>query len=104
MRKNQKYRQEDMYAAIRRCEIEGITYAHYCKTAGIHYATFKHWIEKYNKENICEAPAKSFYPVQVSSPAEISDHITITTTNGTRIECPLEISEAQLSVMLKILS
>ena len=104
MRKNQKYRQEDMYAAIRRCDMEGIAHAHYCKTAGIHYATFRHWVKKYNKENGFGTPSSSFYPVQVGTPTETPGCITITTAKGARIECPLGISEAHLSLMLKTLS
>lgn len=103
MRKNYKYPQTDMYSAIERCHNEGITYSQYCKQAGIHYATFKYWINKYHRErSVSEAPTKaSFVPVHIQAEVNTTDRFTITFPGGIRVDCPSTTPVSYLSALIK---
>jgi transposase-like protein len=99
MRKNQRYPQAEMYAAIERCHQENISYAQYCIQAGIHYATFKYWTKKYHREQT--TPEASFLPVQVT-PEKNKAGFIITFPNGTRLECPPNIPISTITALLKV--
>ena len=106
MRKNQKYTQEEMFAAIKQCQSNNISYSQYCNSAGIHYATFKYWVNKYSREQSSQSlvQSPSFIPVTLNcteEPSAARKTITIHHANGIRIECPVDTPIAQLSVLLK---
>ena len=103
MRRNQRYTQKEMYSAIERCHVEGLSYSSYCKESGIHYATFKYWTKKYDKEKagVVDKPkGATFLPVKVSSVVSASATIVITYPNGIRIDCPINTPTEQLTALV----
>jgi transposase-like protein len=103
MRKNQKYTQAEMYSAIERCHKEDITYSQYCNQAGIHYATFKYWTKKYQRERAARKTiAKaSFVPVHLQAEVNTPDRFTITFPGGVRIDCPSTTPVSYMSAPIK---
>jgi transposase-like protein len=103
MRKTQKYTQAEMYTAIERCHSEDVTYSQYCNQAGIHYATFKYWTKKYQRERTARGTTTkaSFVPVHVQAENNSTDRFTITYPGGVRIDCPFTTPVGCLSALIK---
>jgi transposase-like protein len=105
MRKNQKYTQQEMYAAIENCKQNKMSYTEYCRKQGISYKSFMYWVRKHkNTQRHTGNEPTTFLPVEVQAPIaqngkphETSTHITIEYPSGIKVHCPVGISPVLLN-------
>ena len=110
MRKNQKYTQEEMYLGIEMWQESGLSQYAWCKQNHLSRNTFKYWLNKYrsDKKRATTVAPKAFVPVEFSTPdskelpIRVTQDITITYANGTKVICPGNVEINQLRALIKL--
>jgi hypothetical protein len=90
-----------MYAAIEKCQHEGISPKLFCQKNELSYHAFYYWLKKYRSEQIGNMAETGFLPVKLEeTPEAAQGQLIVHYPNGIRVNCPFNTPAHLLQTLI----